>query len=85
MQNSIIKSYERLQRLLINEETTVPENSFFLDLGVGTDTALLDTKSVILKPLPVGDHVISIDVGQRIKNQPLDTLDLSLKYNLHVK
>ena len=64
---------------------TVPENSFFLDLGVGTDTALLDIKSVILKPLPMGDHVISIDVGQRIKNQPLDTLDLSLKYILHVK
>ena len=64
---------------------TVPENSFFLDLGVGTDTALLDIKSVILKPLPIGDHVISIDVGQRIKNQPLDTLDLSLKYILHVK
>ena len=64
---------------------TVPENSHFLDLGVGTDTALLDIKSVILKPLPVGDHVISIDVGQRIKNQPLDTLDLSLKYILHVK
>ena len=27
MQNSIIKSYERLQRLLINEETTVTENN----------------------------------------------------------
>ena len=27
MQNSIIKSYERLQRLLINEETTITENN----------------------------------------------------------
>ena len=56
-----------------------------MDLGTGTNLALLDIKSLILKPLPVGDHVILIDVGQRIKNQPLDTLDLSLKYILHVK
>ena len=64
---------------------TTPKNTYFQDLGVGTDIAMLDIKSLILKPLPVGDHVILIDVGQRIKNQPLETLDLSLKYNLHVK
>jgi len=65
---------------------TVPENSHYSkDLSVGTNTALLDTKSLILKPLPTGDHTILIDVGQRIKDQPLDTLDLSLKYVLHVK
>ena len=64
---------------------TVPENTYFMDLGTGTNLAMLDIKSLILKPLPVGDHVILIDVGQRIKNQPLDTLDLSLKYILHVK
>jgi hypothetical protein len=80
----IIKKSE-FSKLFLPFNITVPENSFFLDLGTGTDTALLDTKSVILKPLPIGDHVIRIDVGQRIKNQPLDTLDLSLKYILHVK
>lgn len=80
----IIKKSE-FSKLLEPFNITVPENSYFLDLGVGTDTALLDTKSVILKPLPLGDHLITIDVGQRIKNQPLDTLDLSLKYILHVK
>ncbi|HEX5186904.1 MAG TPA: hypothetical protein VFV86_08445 [Nitrososphaeraceae archaeon] len=80
----IIKKSE-FSRLLQPFNLTVPQNTYFPDLGVGTDTALLDIKSVILKPLPVGDHVITIDVGQRITNQPLDTLDLTLKYILHVK
>ena len=80
----IIKKSE-FSKLLEPFNITVPENSFFIDLGAGTDIALLDTKAVILKPLSVGDHVITIDVGQRIKNQPLDTLDLHLKYILHVK
>ena len=80
----IIKKSE-FSKLLEPFNITLPENSFFIDLGAGTDIALLDTKAVILKPLSVGDHVITIDVGQRIKNQPLDTLDLHLKYILHVK
>jgi len=35
--------------------------------------------------ISIGDHIITIDVGQRIKNQPQDTLDLHLKYIFHVK
>ena len=65
---------------------TIPENSVFIDQGVGTDNALLDTKSVILKPLPVGDHVIVIKVVQLMPpQQKKDNLNLQLEYILHVK
>ena len=85
LSGEIIKKSE-FSKLLKPFNITIPENSkYSADLGVGTDIAMLDIKSLILKPLPVGDHVIVIDVGQKIPKQPFNDLDLSLKYNLHVK
>jgi hypothetical protein len=64
---------------------TIPKGSIHDDWGVGTNRALLDSKLVILKPLPVGDHNIGIKTVQLIPERPLDNLFLGLTYAMHVK
>ena len=39
------------------------------DWGVGTNRAILESKNIILKPLPVGDHTIGIKVVQITPNE----------------
>src|SRR5574339_856656 len=64
---------------------TIPENSANSINGVGTNRALLDGKFLILKPLPIGDHIINYKVVQIITHKESDNLFLDIKYNLHVK
>ena len=54
------------------------------DWGVGTNRAILESKNIILKPLPVGDHTIGIKVVQITPNEE-DRLNLDMKYIMHVK
>ena len=52
--------------------------------GSGTNRALLESKLIILKPLPVGDHIIGVKTVQIASNEE-DRLDLNMKYIMHVK
>jgi hypothetical protein len=54
------------------------------DWGVGTNRALLESKLIILKPLPVGDYTIGIKTVQITPNEE-DRLNLDMKYIMHVK
>lgn len=63
---------------------TIPKGSMIEDWGVGTNRALLESKLVILKPLPVGDHTIGIKTVQVTPNEE-DNLNLDMKYVMHVK
>ena len=63
---------------------TIPKGSMVEDWGVGTNRAILETKNIILKPLPVGDHTIGIKVVQITPNEE-DRLNLDMKYIMHVK
>lgn len=66
---------------------TIPKGSIHEDWGNGTNPnrALLDAKAVILKPLPVGDHLIEVNVVQIIPERSSDNLFLSQIYKMHVK
>jgi len=64
---------------------TIPEDSAYREYGVGTNKALLDGKFLILKPLPVGDHVINYKTVQIIPHNESDNLFLDVTYNVHIK
>lgn len=63
---------------------TIPKGSMIEDWGVGTNRALIESKLIILKPLPVGDHEIVIKTVQ-IPENPDDRLNLKMTYKMHVK
>jgi hypothetical protein len=63
---------------------TIPKGSMVEDWGLGTNRALLESKLIILKPLPVGDHTIGIKTVQIAPNEE-DNLNLDMKYIMHVK
>jgi hypothetical protein len=63
---------------------TIPKGSMVEDWGVGTNRALLESKLIMLKPLPVGDHTIGIKTVQIAPNEE-DNLNLDMKYIMHVK
>ena len=48
---------------------TIPKGSMVEDWGVGTNRALLESKLIMLKPLPVGDHTIGIKTVQIAPNE----------------
>jgi hypothetical protein len=63
---------------------TIPKGSMVEDWGIGTYRSLLESKLIILKPLPKGDHTIGIKTVQITPNEE-DRLDLDMKYIMHVK
>jgi len=65
---------------------TIPKGSIHEDWSNGTNPnrALLDAKAVILRPLPVGDHTIKVDIVQVIPGRESDNLFLSQLYKMHV-
>jgi hypothetical protein len=63
---------------------TIPNDSMVADWATGTNRALIESKLIILKPLPVGDHTIGVKTVQITPNEE-DRLDLDMKYLMHVK
>jgi hypothetical protein len=53
-------------------------------LPAGTYRALLDGIWLMLKPLPVGDHKIEINIVQIIPGRESENLFINIVYNLHV-
>lgn len=65
---------------------TIPKGSIIENWGGGvpTNRALLESKLIILKPLPEGDHTIGIKTVQTTPNEE-NSLNLDMKYIMHVK
>ena len=64
---------------------TIPKGSMVRGLGTKGQTVQYSSlRTIILKPLPVGDHTIGIKAVQITPNEE-DRLDLDMKYIMHVK